>query len=251
MKISTPVKMLVIAAALLFTTNVRAQENRDTVVTVPSTGYLPLKPSQNFTGTNDDVLVTSFSGSSTKGINFNTKKLSEGVFGSSVNSGSAVILVAQPGNYTLTLTDAAVTANFFSTTVFWVYEPCVAYKKGRMLYKFVNTADKVGFQRDETYASDNYQSCTMGEGENIYAPFATKNIEKAAELLNTTVADLTFIPWSKEVFGAPLLSDITTDIQNINLPSDNNAQQFFNLAGQKVNESYKGIIIKNGRKYIK
>ena len=120
-----------------------------------------------------------------------------------------------------------------------------------MLYKFVNTADKLGFQRDETYASDNYQSCTMGEGENIYAPFATKNIEKAAELLKTTVADLTFIPWSKEVFGAPLLSDITTDIQNINLPSDNNARQLFNLAGQKVNENYKGIIIKNGRKYIK
>lgn len=42
----------------------------------------------------------------------------------------------------------------------------------------------------------------------------------------------------------------TTGISNIRTDENNNDGRIYNLAGQVVDESYKGIVIKNGRKYL-
>ena len=39
------------------------------------------------------------------------------------------------------------------------------------------------------------------------------------------------------------INKVEADTENVNAPA-------YNLAGQRVNNSYKGIIIKNGKKYI-
>ena len=183
---------------------------QDTTVVVPETGYLPIKPSRNFTGPGN-VLVCSMFGSNTSGLSFTKFRLDTVVVASSTNSSSGLLLVARPGTYTLTLTDAEVTGKIFTTSVSWQAEPGQAYKKNRLLYKFVNKPGRVGFERDETYAADNYQYCDISEGEHVYLPLAEKNVDKIAELLETTTANLAFIPFEGPWKNVPSLDEIPAD----------------------------------------
>ncbi len=51
--------------------------------------------------------------------------------------------------------------------------------------------------------------------------------------------------------AASINADLPTGIQNVKAADVKSANgAIYNLAGQKVNESYKGIVIKNGKKYI-
>ncbi len=184
--------------------------NQDTTVVVPETGYLPIKPSRNFTGPKN-VLVCSMFGSNTSGLSFTKFRLDTVVVASTTNSSSGLLLVAKPGTYTLTLTDDEVTGKIFSTSVSWQAEPGQAYKKGRILYKFVNKMGQVGFERDEKYAGENYQYCDIAEGENIYLPLAEKNVAKIAELLETTLAELSFIPVDGPWKNVPTFDELPAD----------------------------------------
>lgn len=47
-----------------------------------------------------------------------------------------------------------------------------------------------------------------------------------------------------------LVDDSTTGISDIRTDESHNDDRIYNLAGQVVDESYKGIVIKNGRKYL-
>ncbi len=47
------------------------------------------------------------------------------------------------------------------------------------------------------------------------------------------------------------VEDETTAIQSISTQSENEDGAIYNVAGQKVNASYKGLVIKNGKKYMK
>lgn len=44
-----------------------------------------------------------------------------------------------------------------------------------------------------------------------------------------------------------ITEDVATDIKEVN---ENVNENVYNVAGQKVNGSYRGIVIKNGKKYI-
>ena len=186
-----------------------AQEaDRDTTIVVPETGYLPIHPSRNFTTEQKGIIVCSLFGSNTSGLSFTKYALDSVVVGSSLNSSSGLILVARPGTYKLTLTDAEVTGRFNSTTISWQQEAGTAYKKGRYLYKFVNETERVGFQRDEKYAADNYEYCDLAEGEHIYLPLAEKNVTAAATLLETTLPELSFIPFQGPWRNVPTLDEL-------------------------------------------
>ena len=224
MKNFTSMKTLALAAGMLLaSTGVMAQEaDKDTTVVVPESGCLPIKPSRNFTGPRE-VVVCSLFGSAQSGLSFTKYALDTVVVASATNSSSGLFLVAKPGTYKLTLTDREVTGKIYSTSVSWQYEAGQAYKKGRILYKFVNEAGNVGFQRDEKYASDSYQYCDLADGEHIYLPLAANNVAKAAELLETTADALAFIPWNGPWKNVPTLeaageqaSGVTFDFQNNN-----------------------------------
>lgn len=205
-------KLAVMAGVLLTATTGNAQTaDQDTTIVVPETGYLPVKPSRNFTTRQKGIIVCSLFGSNTSGLSFTKYALDSVVIGSSVNSSSGIFLVTRPGTYKLTLTDAEVTGRFNSTTVSWQQEPGQAYKKGRYLYKFVNEQGHVGFQRDEKYAADNYQYCDIAEGEHVYLPLAEKNVDAAASLLETTAEELSFIPWEGPWRNVPTPDEIEDD----------------------------------------
>ena len=201
-----------------------AQEaDRDTTIVVPATGYLPIHPSRNFTTPQKGLLVCSLFGSNQSGLSFTKFALDSVVVASTANGSSGLIILAHPGTYTLTLTDQDPTGRIFTTSVSWQQEPGTAYKKNRRLYKFVNEAGRVGFLRDETYAASNYESCDMGEGEHIYLPLAEKNVDKIAELLETSTADLAFIPFQGPWKNVPTFDELP--------PADNGTKGDVNADG--------------------
>ena len=242
-------KTLAIAAGMLLTANAaNAAEDQDTTVVVPETGYLAIKPSRNFTGP-ADVIVCSCFGSNSSGLSFTKFSLDTVVVASSTNSSSGLFLVARPGTYTLTLTDAEATGRISSTSVSWQYDPGKAYKKNRVLYKFVNRTGRVGFERDEQYAGDNYQYCDLADGENIYLPLAAKNVEAIAKLLQTTPAELQFIPFNGPWKNVPSPDDIDTAVSAIKNSQATNSR-IFDLQGRRVIKPTKGIYVKNNKKII-
>ncbi len=48
-----------------------------------------------------------------------------------------------------------------------------------------------------------------------------------------------------------LFFDITDGLRNVVTEGENNAQPSYNLAGQRVNDSYKGVVITNGKKVVR
>lgn len=52
------------------------------------------------------------------------------------------------------------------------------------------------------------------------------------------------------IYGIELVSG-TTSISNVNTFEASSDSATYNLAGQQVSDSYKGIVIKNGKKYVK
>ena len=139
------------------------------------------------------------------------------------------------------------TKQFFSTNVSWTDESVASTTKDETrIYKFVNRDDKIGFERDETYASTLYKSCTMGEGEHVYFAIGKKPMERITATLNTTVEELAFIPWS-EIWGCPMI-DPAGITEVVNGKSDNS--KLYDLQGREVTEPAKGLYIKNGKKYI-
>lgn len=224
-------------------------EDRDTTVVIPSTGHLAIKPSGNFTGP-AGVIVSNFYGSGNEtspGLRFNNQELGEDVvIAHSANSNSGLVLTATPGTYTLTLTDREATKQFFSTSAYWAAEPGTVTQKDRRIYKFVNTDDRVGFERDEKYAADLYQSCDMGEGEHLYLPVSEKMMERLTATLETTVENLAFIPWS-ELWGCPSAPSTGINGRKASTEAEN---QPYDLTGRKVTAPQRGILINNGKKYI-
>ena len=212
MKRKTLITLPLIGCCLALPAEAAAQTvGQDTTVVVPQTGYLPVKPSRNFTTSQKGIIVCSLFGSNQSGLSFNKFALDTVVVASSANSSSGLILMARPGTYTLTMTDSEATGKIFTTSMNWQQEAGTAYKKNRRLYKFVNETGRVGFQRDEKYADSSYDSCDLSEGEHVYLPLAEKNAGKVAELLETTLDALEFIPFQGPWKNVPTFDELPAE----------------------------------------
>jgi len=250
----TLLKKVVLATTLCFCClTAAAEDDQNITVTIPASGHLAFKSDRNFTGPSS-IIVSNFYGSAnntSKGLVFQNQQLGEEVvIACSAGSSSGLILTAQPGTYTLTLTDRTATKQFFSTSVSWIDEAGIVDEtsKSRAVYKFVNEPDRVGFQRDEKYAEEKYYKCDMAEGEHVYFAIGEKNMERICDTMNTTAAELSFISWDKNLWGCPLPED-ATGIMTIE-KSPKTTSNFFDLQGVRLNGLQKGINIVNGRKVV-
>ncbi len=243
-------RTIILVLAAMLQLSVFAEDDKDTTVVIPATGHLPIKTSRNFSGPSG-VTVSNFygSGNSTSpGLKFTNYELGEGVvIPMSSNSSSGLILTAQPGTYTLTLTDQAATINIYTTSASWCASAGTVSKANYRIYKFVNTTDKVGFQRDETYASENYSKCDMGADDHIYMSLGKNPLDRITATLETTVDALAFIPWS-DLWGCP---SVPTGISVLRTDAGSSADKCYDLQGRPVSgHPQKGIYIINGKKHI-
>lgn len=253
MNISTPIKLLVLIASLL-PSAAFAEGDKDTTVVVPASGHVAFKPSRNFTGS-ADVICSNISASAnakSAGLSFGNVKMDTAIIAHSANSSSGYILTAKPGTYTLTLTDRPATKQFFTVSTRWADEPGTVDFKNYRIFKFVNTPNHVGFEVDATYVTEGYRHCNMGEDEHLYMALndaATSPLARIAATMQTAIAEVTFIPWSKGMWGCPEVSDITgmSDITSVQ-PS---GEKYFDLQGRRISgQPVKGLYITNGKKYI-
>ena len=93
----------------------------------------------------------------------------------------------------------------------------------------------------ENEATD-YETVTIDEASKKVFPFVNVSVEAGT-------VEVTFPEGALNFYAFELLT--SSGIQQTIAPAkviENNV--IYNLAGQKVNESYKGIVIKNGKKYI-
>lgn len=249
MKHFSTIKALALVAGMLFATGVQAEDDKPVEVTIPATGHLAIHPERNFKGP-AGMIVSNYYGSAnanSAGISFTNQELGEGVVIAHVaGSSSGVILTAQPGKYTITYTDDASTKQFFSTNAAWTDESiATTTKDGTRIYKFVNTTEKLGWERDENYAP-NYMSCAMGT-DHLYFAIASGAMDRITATLETTADALTFIPWSDK-WKCPEVP-APAGIQTVN-HEVSTASSSFNLAGQRVAQPAKGLYIVNGQKVV-
>lgn len=253
MNISTSIKVLALIASML-PGNAFAEDDKDTTVVVPASGHVAFKPSRNFTGPADVICSNISASSSTKstGLSFGNVKLDTAIIAHSATSSSGYVLTAKPGTYTLTLTDRTATKQFFTVSTRWADEAGTVDFKNYRIFKFVNSPDRTGFEVDATYAAEGYRHCDMGTDEHLYMALndaATSPLARIADTMQTTIAEVTFIPWSKEMWGCPEVSDIT-GISSLSMvqPTD---KQCFDLQGRRISgRPTKGLYIINGKKHI-
>lgn len=69
--------------------------------------------------------------------------------------------------------------------------------------------------------------------------------------VDTNKAYLKDITASASKISLPFNDDETTAIDNITISQYDNDAPMYNMAGQRVSESYKGVVIQNGKKYIR
>lgn len=242
-------KVLALTVSMLFigTNNILAEDDKQVQVTIPATGHVAIRPERNFKGP-EGLVVSNFYGSAnatSPGLKFVNKELGAGVvIAHAANSSTGLILTGQPGTYTITYTDDAGTQNFTSTSSYWTEEAiATTTKNGTRIYKFVNTSERIGFERDESFKSSNYQSCNMGEGEHLYVALGENPLKRIVDTMSTTIDDLDFIPWS-EVWGCPMvtaagISDITS--------ANATPEVIYNMQGVRLNKLQRGLNIVNGR----
>jgi len=81
----------------------------------------------------------------------------------------------------------------------------------------------------------------------IYDNFKLKYaIEEGQALTNLTGV---IIPYNSQIEIAPISSDITAGISSVEAEAETTAPAF-NVAGQRVDSSYKGVVIRNGKKLM-
>ena len=186
----------------------------DTTIVIPQTGYLPVKPSRPFFGPASLTIVNTNASSKADitDLSYTTYRAD-----TLIAMASTYILVGTPGQYTLKFSDAAATIAGSSNTAWTEEEVYTENKAGRYVYKFVADSEKVGFQRDEDYAADNYKSCRFGEGEHLYITLTAK----AAGYIETNngleAGSLSFIQWNGPVPEIPQQTAALFDFQNNNM----------------------------------
>lgn len=202
-------------------------------VTIPESGYLPFNAEKYFiTGKELYLAYVSISSGAVKFNNTpgHTK----------IANNSPFILVGAPGEHVIYYTEAQ--RNLASAGAnSWINDDDSKYANGvltittknRFPMKFVNEKGNVRFERD----------CVEGNNQTLKI-----DVEKEGRLyINHTAfnADEPVIKWGG-ITPEEIIAGIDMPVMNVKSAST----AVYNLNGQRVNASAKGIVIKAGKKYI-
>lgn len=89
---------------------------------------------------------------------------------------------------------------------------------------------------------------TLG-GVPVYDKFKNGSLDNLEDGVNYTVTAV--VVSFKNAPELALVSSVATGINNVEAKEAGNGSAFYNLAGQRVDDSYKGIVICNGKKMLK
>ena len=139
--------------------------------------------------------------------------------------------------YLVEVTEAAVNPTFNDVTVNSTSAPSVFANVISFVPTFGLTALPEGKDKILFLAAGNTLKHPSAEGQNL------KGFRAYFQLLNASQARAFRLNLGEKVTGVTL-------IDNGQLTIDNYDGATYNLSGQKVSDNYKGIVIKNGKKYV-
>lgn len=217
----------------------------ETTVTIPESGYLAINPEKPFYGPQDMILsyVNVTNNASTTDLTYRTY------------NGNAELLIAgpwiaiaQPGTYTLQLSESQGTVRTRTSVLVWSDEDSkelTGSQKTRMIYKFQNTPGKVGFQRVAKTDEGLYNKATFSDGDRLYFAISTDIAKKIAAANGATDdTDLDFIQWHGSTPGD------AAGIAALPLVQRPASTAVYNLQGQRLTQPQRGLNIMGGKKFF-
>lgn len=137
--------------------------------------------------------------------------------------------------------------------VIYVDDIAMIYNSGLKSAQYKNTTlsfadNKAAIEIEGKASEADFSIASDGEGAYISKVLKTNEGETGKSTLYITITsnDLQ----TSNCFEVAITDKTATGIYNIKSDSNATSSTLYNLAGQQVSNSYKGIIIKNGKKYI-
>ena len=161
------------------------------------------------------------------------------------NKNSAQVLIAKDGTYDFVLTSAATHYQGGTTGLAGGKQAGVntVTTNNRYLYRFVATAEKVGFERN----SDNLKEVTLDTKDEIYLNVNSLNTNFYGHWSWET-EDKKWITWTGK---ADADFDHTAGISTVKADGRSVTDgAVYNLQGQRLTQPQKGLNIVNGKKFI-
>lgn len=213
----------------------------DSTIVIPESGFLAINPSTSFFG--PDNMLFAYVNASAKSTDFN---YNEFVGDSILMMKGDWIAIAQPGSYTLKMSEAQPMLRSRSTAQQWSTEDhkeLTGGQKTRSIYKFSNAPGKVGFLRVPKTTDGSYNVADFTDGERLYVTLTPAIVTNFSATFG--VDDLDFVPWhgsTPEVIAAGIE---TVEQQPVT------KNLIFDMQGRRISGTpRKGLYIMNGRKVM-
>lgn len=144
-------------------------------------------------------------------------------------------------------------SNKSNLDVIYVDDIAMIYNSGLKSAQYKNTTlsfadNKAAIEIEGKANEEDFSIASDGEGAYISKVLKTNEGETGKSTLYITITsnDLQ----KSNCFEVAITDKTATGIYNVKSDSNATSSTLYNLAGQQVSNSYKGIIIKNGKKYI-
>lgn len=135
-----------------------------------------------------------------------------------------------------------------------IAEPVVATVADLNANKYLNDLVIIKDVKLSKEEKDTYTNYFINDGDakvQLYDKFKVSDLETLSDgetytvqgIYGTIFKEVPEIYMTKKVAETTGISNITTDVADVNAPT-------FNLAGQKVDKTYKGVVIKAGKKFV-
>ena len=213
-------------------------------ITIPETGYLVFRPEKNVCA-GDDVTFSYLTGNKKNSdLTYNEFKGSEELL-----AASNFIVVGRPGTHKVLYSEAQPTKKIPTNMLTWSEEDSkelTGSQATRSIYKWVNTAEKVGLQRVPATAEGKYNYATFSGEDRLY-------ITLTADMVNAFYAangadsaeNFEFIVWHGSQPAA--VEDIKGDVNGDELVNGTDIQAVINfiVAGeydQKADVNEDGVV---------
>lgn len=208
----------------------------ESTITIPESGFLFFQPEKSFFGTSDVTFTYVTGNAKNTDLTYNEFAGNEQLLDQ-----GRYFAIGKPGTYSVTYSEAQPTKKVPSNLLTWATEDQIDNSssnslKTRTIFKFQDTADKVGFQRVPVTADGAYNKADFTDGNRIYITL-TPNIINAIYAANGAAsADaLDFIPWHGTM-------PVTTAISGVKSVSPAANQAVFDLMGRRVSSMKQGAI---------
>lgn len=208
--------------------------NETMEITIPESGYLAINPAKPFCASKELTFayVNVTNNNKTTDMAYYEFAGSDQLF-----IAGPWIAIGHPGKYTIKLSESQGTMRTRSSGMTWSEEDSktlTGSQASRMIYKFQNTTDKVGFQRVAA-VEGKYNVATFSDGDRLYYAITTAIADKIAEANGATDnTDLEFIAWHGAKPAAKAFEVEANNVAEFNAIETNKIVKF-NLKDVRVN----------------